>query len=72
VLSDEERLRLDSVSAPRLLYPYWWQAKYNERLGAADLALLERYAAVPLPVGSIHRDLPGFGVIPHTNEEKRG
>ena len=40
-LSDEERRRLDEVSAPPILYPYWhqlWTA--NDRLGPADLALL--------------------------------
>ena len=37
--------RLDEVSRPPLLYPYWhqlWTAK--DRLSAADLALLEGYA----------------------------
>ncbi len=32
-LTTEELSRLDDVSAPPLLYPYWWQAKYDERLG---------------------------------------
>lgn len=63
-LSVEEMARLDEVSAPDLIYPYWWQAKYNERLGEADLALLARYQAVPIPEGSLHRPLPGFGGIP--------
>ena len=27
VLSEEERRRLDEVSAPPLIYPYWHQAK---------------------------------------------
>lgn len=41
VLSDEERQRLDDVSRPPLLYPYWHQAKTaSERLSAADLPLL--------------------------------
>jgi aryl-alcohol dehydrogenase-like predicted oxidoreductase len=41
VLSSEERARLDSASLPRLLYPYWHQAKTaKERLSAADLSLL--------------------------------
>ena len=41
-LSDEERARLDEVSAPPLLYPYWHQAKTaRDRLSAADLSLLE-------------------------------
>jgi diketogulonate reductase-like aldo/keto reductase len=40
-LSDEERERLDAISAPPLLYPYWHQAKTAaDRLGAADLTLL--------------------------------
>jgi aryl-alcohol dehydrogenase-like predicted oxidoreductase len=40
-LSDEERQRLDKVSAPRLLYPYWHQAKTaRDRLSPADLTLL--------------------------------
>jgi hypothetical protein len=41
-LSDDERARLDAVSAPPLLYPYWHQAKSApDRLSAADLSLLE-------------------------------
>jgi len=55
--------RLDEVSAPPLLYPYWWQAKYDERLGEADLASLGRYRAVE-PEDGLHRSLPGFDVIP--------
>jgi len=40
-LSDDERARLDEVSAPPLLYPYWHQAKTaSDRLSAADLTLL--------------------------------
>lgn len=40
-LSAEERARLDSVSAPPLLYPYWHQAAAaSDRLSAADLSLL--------------------------------
>jgi aryl-alcohol dehydrogenase-like predicted oxidoreductase len=40
-LSLEERERLDEVSAPRLMYPYWHQAKSaSERLSVADLTLL--------------------------------
>jgi hypothetical protein len=40
-LSAEERSRLDRVSAPPLLYPYWHQAKTaSDRLSPADLALL--------------------------------
>ena len=41
VLGDEERTRLDELSAPPLLYPYWHQAKTaSDRLGEADLTLL--------------------------------
>ena len=41
VLDDDERARLDELSAPPLLYPYWHQAKTaNDRLGEADLTLL--------------------------------
>ncbi|WP_428375152.1 aldo/keto reductase [Lichenicoccus sp.] len=40
-LSAEERTRLDAVSAPPLLYPYWHQANTaSDRLSAADLSLL--------------------------------
>lgn len=40
-LSEEERGRLDEVSAPPLLYPYWHQAKTaSDRLSPADLTLL--------------------------------
>jgi aryl-alcohol dehydrogenase-like predicted oxidoreductase len=40
-LDDDERARLDEVSAPPLLYPYWHQAKTAaDRLGPADLTLL--------------------------------
>ncbi|HEY0793786.1 MAG TPA: aldo/keto reductase [Chthoniobacterales bacterium] len=40
-LTPEERQRLDEVSAPVLLYPYWHQAKTaKERLSPADLSLL--------------------------------
>jgi diketogulonate reductase-like aldo/keto reductase len=43
-LSDDEQARLDDVSAPPLLYPYWHQAKNAaDRLSAADLALLGPY-----------------------------
>jgi aryl-alcohol dehydrogenase-like predicted oxidoreductase len=43
-LTDDERLRLDKVSQPPLIYPYWhqsWTAK--DRLGPADLALHAPY-----------------------------
>ncbi|MBV9490581.1 MAG: aldo/keto reductase [Verrucomicrobia bacterium] len=40
-LSSEERQRLDTLSAPVLIYPYWHQAKTaHERLSPADLTLL--------------------------------
>jgi aryl-alcohol dehydrogenase-like predicted oxidoreductase len=40
-LSAGERARLDEVSAPPLLYPYWHQAKTaSDRLSPADLTLL--------------------------------
>ena len=40
-LTDEERGRLDEVSLPPLIYPYWHQAKTaSDRLGEADLSLL--------------------------------
>ena len=44
VLSDEERQRLDIVSAPPVLYPYWHQLRTaKDRLGDADLSLLGPY-----------------------------
>jgi aryl-alcohol dehydrogenase-like predicted oxidoreductase len=44
VLTSEERARLDSVSAPALLYPYWHQASTaSDRLSPADLSLLGRH-----------------------------
>jgi aryl-alcohol dehydrogenase-like predicted oxidoreductase len=40
-LSDEEQARLEQVSRPPLLYPYWHQARTAaDRLGPADLSLL--------------------------------
>ena len=40
-LSEDERSRLDAVSAAPLLYPYWHQANTSsDRLGAPDLSLL--------------------------------
>ena len=40
-LSDEERARLDKVSAPPIIYPYWHQLNTaRDRLGPADLSLL--------------------------------
>src|SRR5262245_41368319 len=63
-LDADESRRLDEISAPSLIYPYWWQAKYDDRLGDADLALLGRYRALPVGDGGLHRPLPGFDVIP--------
>ena len=43
-LSADERGRLDKVSQPPLLYPYWHQAwTAKDRLSAPDLALLSPY-----------------------------
>jgi len=43
-LTADERARLDKVSAPPLLYPYWHQREVaSDRLGAADLSLLGPY-----------------------------
>jgi len=40
-LEDDERARLESLSAPPLLYPFWHQAATaRDRLGPGDLALL--------------------------------
>jgi len=40
-LSDDEQARLEEVSRPPLLYPYWHQARTaGDRLGPADLSLL--------------------------------
>jgi len=40
-LSDEERGRLDHVSAPPLIYPYWHQARYARgRASPADVLVL--------------------------------
>ncbi|HEY7400223.1 MAG TPA: aldo/keto reductase [Actinomycetota bacterium] len=63
-LEPEELDRLEAVSAPPLPYPLWWQAKYDDLLGEADLALLGRYRSVPVSEGGLHRPLPGFEVIP--------
>ena len=63
-LETHEMEQLDAVSRPPLLYPYWWQAKYDERLAEADMSLLATYKAIPIPDGTIHRPLPGFGTIP--------
>ena len=46
VLSGEQRARLDEVSRPPLLYPYWHQAATaGDRLSPADLTLLGPYLA---------------------------
>jgi aryl-alcohol dehydrogenase-like predicted oxidoreductase len=43
-LTAEERKRLDEVSAPTILYPYWHQlATARDRLSQADLALLGQH-----------------------------
>jgi aryl-alcohol dehydrogenase-like predicted oxidoreductase len=43
-LSQAERDRLEAVSRPPLIYPYWHQRKTaSDRLSAADLALLAPY-----------------------------
>ena len=45
-LTGEERKRLDEISQPPLLYPYWHQSwTARDRLGTADLALLAPYLA---------------------------
>jgi aryl-alcohol dehydrogenase-like predicted oxidoreductase len=45
-LTPDERSRLDVVSAPQLLYPYWHQAwTANDRLSPADLTLLGPHLA---------------------------
>ena len=44
-LSAEERARLDAVSRPPLLYPYWHQSfTAQDRLGKVDLDLIRPYA----------------------------
>jgi aryl-alcohol dehydrogenase-like predicted oxidoreductase len=46
VLADGEQARLDEVSRPPLLYPYWHQGKTaRDRLSPADLTLLEPHIA---------------------------
>ncbi|KQS72698.1 aldo/keto reductase [Rhizobium sp. Leaf371] len=45
-LTAEERTRLDTVSAPPILYPYWHQMQTAaDRLGEADLSLLGPHIA---------------------------
>jgi hypothetical protein len=41
VLTPEERRRLETVSMPPLLYPYWHQRKTaSDRFGPAEMALM--------------------------------
>jgi aryl-alcohol dehydrogenase-like predicted oxidoreductase len=43
-LTDDEITRLEAVSRPRLIYPFWHQRNTaNDRLSAADLSLLGPY-----------------------------
>ena len=43
-LTDEERARLDKVSQPPLIYPYWHQSlSARDRFGPADLTLHAPY-----------------------------
>jgi hypothetical protein len=43
-LTGDERARLDKVSQPPLIYPYWHQSQAaKDRLGPADLALHAPY-----------------------------
>jgi aryl-alcohol dehydrogenase-like predicted oxidoreductase len=43
-LTDDERARLDKVSQPPLIYPYWHQSwSASDRFGAADLVLHKPY-----------------------------
>jgi aryl-alcohol dehydrogenase-like predicted oxidoreductase len=43
-LTDEELARLEAVSRPPLIYPFWHQRNTaNDRLSAADLSLIEPY-----------------------------
>ena len=43
-LSDDETARLEEVSRPLLIYPYWHQRKTAaDRLSAADLSLIGPY-----------------------------
>jgi aryl-alcohol dehydrogenase-like predicted oxidoreductase len=50
ILDDDERRRLDDLSTPPLLYPYWHQLKTSaDRLGPADLTLLAGRTYDPKP-----------------------
>jgi aryl-alcohol dehydrogenase-like predicted oxidoreductase len=43
-LSDDENSRLEAVSRPPLIYPYWHQRKMaSDRLSASDLPLIGPY-----------------------------
>ncbi|HWK18029.1 MAG TPA: aldo/keto reductase [Solirubrobacteraceae bacterium] len=43
-LSADEQARLEAVSRPRLIYPFWHQrASATDRLSAADLSLIAQY-----------------------------
>jgi aryl-alcohol dehydrogenase-like predicted oxidoreductase len=43
-LTDDELSRLEAVSRPPLIYPFWHQyASANDRLSAADLSLIAPY-----------------------------
>ena len=55
-LSAEERARLDEVSAPPLLYPYWHQAKTaSDRLSAGRPDAARAARGVDAPEGREHR-----------------
>ena len=43
VLSDEQFARLDDISRPPLIYPYWHQLSAADRLTPAELSLLAPY-----------------------------
>jgi len=48
-LTADEIRRLDEISQPNLIYPYWHQSfTAAERLGSADLSLLKPYIGKPL------------------------
>ena len=50
-LAAEDVARLDKVSEPSLLYPYWHQAyTASDRAGEADLTLLKPYLGRDLTV----------------------
>jgi hypothetical protein len=48
VLADDEQARLDEVSRPPLLYPYWHQGKTaRDRLSPADLTCWSHTSPAP-------------------------